>query len=60
MGQIAFKLLLAQLNQGKSDDSQGVVLPTKLIIRKSVKTLTAQSKGEVRSAAGEKELEQGI
>ena len=45
MGQIAFKLLLAQLNPGKSDNNQGVILPTKLIIRKSVKTLTTQSKG---------------
>ena len=43
MGQIALKLLLGQLNQKKSEQNQGVVIPTKLIIRQSVKTLDAQS-----------------
>ncbi|MFC1619449.1 LacI family DNA-binding transcriptional regulator [Candidatus Neomarinimicrobiota bacterium] len=43
MGQIAFKLLLAQLNKVVSGQNQGVILPTKLIIRKSVKTLDSIS-----------------
>jgi LacI family transcriptional regulator len=61
MGQIAFKLLLAQLNQVESGHSQGVILPTKLIIRKSVKTLDSQPKiGRLRPEIGAKEPEPSI
>ncbi|MBT7095501.1 MAG: LacI family DNA-binding transcriptional regulator [Bacteroidetes bacterium] len=39
MGQIILKLLMAQINDDAPARSEGVVLPTKLIHRKSVKTL---------------------
>ncbi len=39
MGQIAFKLLMSQINLERPLDTKGVVLPTKLILRKSVRQL---------------------
>jgi LacI family transcriptional regulator len=36
MGQIGFKLLFARLNHGSPQSSEGVILPTKLVKRKSV------------------------
>jgi LacI family transcriptional regulator len=39
MGQIIFKLLMAQINHGSPTNTEGVVLPTKLILRRSVRDL---------------------
>ncbi len=51
MGQIAFKLLMAQIDLERPSDTEGVVLPTKLIIRKSVKKLEASFVEETRGEA---------
>jgi LacI family transcriptional regulator len=39
MGQIIFKLLMEQINHGSLTSNEGVVLPTKLILRRSVRDL---------------------
>jgi LacI family transcriptional regulator len=39
MGQIIFKLLMAQINHSSPASTEGVVLPTKLILRRSVRDL---------------------
>lgn len=39
MGQIIFKLLMGQIDHGSPGRTEGVVLPTKLILRRSVKEL---------------------
>ena len=43
MGHIAFKLLLEQIESNTHFDNKGVILPTKLIIRNSVKKLAQVS-----------------
>lgn len=44
MGQIGFKLLLAQLSQSSPAEAEGVVLPTKLMLRSSVANLKPKGK----------------
>jgi LacI family transcriptional regulator len=44
MGQIGFKLLFARLNHGSPQSSEGVILPTKLVKRKSVIDLIYSNK----------------
>ncbi len=51
MGQIILKLLMAKINQDTPTRSEGVVLPTKLIHRKSVKTLRVPKSIEVHESA---------
>ena len=47
MGQIIFKLLMEQINHGSLTSTEGVVLPTKLILRRSVRDLKSAWIGEL-------------